>query len=250
MHQSNTDIVSLSNIKSDTIIINQCNFNDYYEEYINRNKIRMFSTTTRGLSCSRNMAIRNSTADICLVADDDEYFLSGYEEKIINSFKRIPQADVIAFKIERLNGNKKKYPNKIKKLTSWDCLKVASVEIAFKREKILEKKIQFDENVGSGVSKAGGEENIFLHNCIKNNLSIYFVPETILQLKPSESQWNENIFSEQYFIDRGRFTKKLIYGKTFATIYAFYFAIMKWHKYKHKTSFIKALNSMLKGIFE
>lgn len=250
MNQTDTNIVSKSNIKSDVVIINQCYNNGYYEDNLDGKRVRMFSTTDRGLSRSRNLALKNAIGDICLVTDDDEFFLPGYEEKIINAFLNIPTADVIAFQIDRLNGYKKKYPNKIKKLTFWDCLKVASVEIAFRRERILEKQIIFDETIGSGVSTAGGEENVFLHNCLKNNLSIYFVPETIAQLKPSESQWISNLFSEQYFIDRGKFTKKLMYGKTFAIIYALYFALTKWHRYKHKASFLKAFHCMLKGIFE
>lgn len=249
MNQSNLDIVLKSKIESDVVIVNQCNLNNYYEDISSGKKIRMISTTERGLSRSRNLAIKNALGDICLVTDDDESFLPNYEKKIIDAFENIPEADVIVFQVERLDGSVKKYPSKQKKLSFLDCLKVSSIEIAFKRKSIIEKNIIFDETVGSGVTKAGGEENIFLHSCLRNNLSIYFVPETIVQLNNSASQWMNSIYSKEYFIDRGKFTKKLLYGKVFATIYAFYFALFKWKEYKYKTNMFVAIKCMLQGIF-
>ena len=45
------------------------------------------------------MAIANSDADVCLLCDDDEVFVEGYEEKILETFAKLPQADVIIFRM-------------------------------------------------------------------------------------------------------------------------------------------------------
>lgn len=57
MNQSGVTIVKKSNICSDVLIINQCDCNDFIQ-IENEAIIRMISTTERGLSRSRNMAIK------------------------------------------------------------------------------------------------------------------------------------------------------------------------------------------------
>jgi len=253
MHQKNTDIIQKSNIQSDVVIVNQCDINKTenitFQNHQNKEcKARIIHTTERGLSKSRNLAIANACGDICIICDDDENFSLNYPETIIQAFQNIPQADIIVFQVDRKPI--KHYPSHIKKLNSFNCLKVSSYEIAFKLSKIKEKRIRFDEKVGSGVSKAGGEENIFLHDCLKNKLSIYFAPITLAQLLPGGSQWKSALFSKEYFIDRGKFTQKLIGGKIFAILYACYFSLFKYSKFKHKTNILNALKYMLYGIFK
>ena len=71
MHQENFDIAYRSKVDSDLLIINQCDKDDYTEIEVNGHIWRMISTTERGLSKSRNMALKNAKGDICLLADDD-----------------------------------------------------------------------------------------------------------------------------------------------------------------------------------
>lgn len=253
MHQKDASIIKASNIQTQIVVINQCNIDKIeHDTFINNNgdtcESTLIHTTQRGLSKSRNLAIMYATGDICVICDDDEEFVPNYQNIILDAFKKYPKADIIAFQVER--KPLKKYPKKAKQLGALDCLKVSSVEIAFKLSKIKENNIHFDEQIGSGVSKAGGEENIFLHDCIRNNLSVYFIPITIAQLLPSESQWNANKFTKEYFIDRGKFTCKLIGGKIFAILYALYFGIFKYPIYKNKTTMKDAIFYMLYGIFK
>ena len=102
MHQVDDTLVQRSHIYGDAVVINQCD-TDAYAQYPTRDGLaRMFSTTQRGLTKSRNMAIRNSDADICLLSDDDEVFAPGYVKKIVEAYESLPQADVIIFKIDRV----------------------------------------------------------------------------------------------------------------------------------------------------
>ena len=77
MHQKDASIIQRTNIQSDVLIVNQCNENRE-ERFDFKNKkgelciARMIYTAERGLSRSRNMALRNAKGDICLICDDDE----------------------------------------------------------------------------------------------------------------------------------------------------------------------------------
>lgn len=251
MHQKDTSIIYKSNIQSNVVVINQCNENSEISEFFKNKKnescqILMINTKERGLSNSRNLAIKNATGDICIICDDDEKFSNTYVEDIVKAFQSHKDADVIAFKLIR---PQKKYREKGKKLSPLDCLKVSSVEIAFKLKRIKEKNILFDPQIGSGISKAGGEENVFLHECLKKGLKIYYHPIIIAELLDAESQWLASKYSKDYFIDRGKFTRKLIGGKIFSIIYAVYFTIAKIKEYRSKNHPIKAFAYMLKGIF-
>lgn len=250
MHQEGFDIIEKSNIHTDALIINQCNHNSFDTTKKGNHTIRMISTTDRGLSKSRNLAIEQATGDIGIICDDDEVFIEGYEEKIISAFQNYSKADIIIFSVIRKNGNRKTYPTKVKRLNPLACLNVTSFEIAFRIQKIKKNKIRFNEQIGSGVSNAGGEENIFLHDCIRKGLSIFFVPITLATIEPGASQWSNQLFSRNYFIDRGKFTKRLIGGKFFAILYALYFSIAKYNLYKNKMSMLQSLKYMLYGILK
>lgn len=252
MHQKNNDIVKRTNIQSDALIINQTNDNKI-QNYIIDNKynIRIISTTERGLSKSRNMALNKAMGDICLICDDDEILESDYAKIIVEAFERNKDIDVIIFKVKVSEGayHSKKYKNKPYRINYLSALKVASWQIAFRRDVITSKNIKFNESIGSGVSKAGGEEIIFLHDCLRNKIKIQYEPINIGYVLQEESQWASHFFSKEYFYDRGIFTKQLYGGRIFATIYAVYFSIFKYSLYKNKTSYFVALKEMLRGIY-
>lgn len=119
MHQHDHSILVRSNVQSNIVVVNQCDIDKTEEfEFTNKygqNKWCIFiSTTERGLSRSRNMALQNAPNDsICLIADDDETFDDNVENTILDSFERYPMADLIAFSLIRKDlKTKKVYPIK------------------------------------------------------------------------------------------------------------------------------------------
>ena len=76
MHQNDKTIVETSGISSNVLIINQCNHDSIQTWNENHRLVRMISTTERGLSRSRNMAIRFAQSELCLFCDNDEVFFS------------------------------------------------------------------------------------------------------------------------------------------------------------------------------
>jgi len=76
-------------------------------------KIKLINKNEIGLSKSRNLAIHSSTADICLVADDDIVYVKDFDKIILNAFSNNPNADIITFMMKDFDGKLfKQYPKK------------------------------------------------------------------------------------------------------------------------------------------
>lgn len=240
MHQNDAALLKRSNIKGWALVVNQCDF----DRIDTRTFSTIINTTERGLSKSRNMALKNSIGDICLLCDDDEILYDNYETLIRDAYIKFPDADVIAFQIRDAG---KKYPSKNKRLNYFSVLKIASWQITFRKNSIIKNGIWFDETLGSGVSKAGGEEVMFLYDCLKKNLKIFYCPICIGRMIDGESKWFHG-FTEEYFFDRGIFTKKLM-GIFSASIYGLYYLVFKYKLYKNDISISRAAWNLCKGIF-
>ena len=123
MHQQDDTLVHRSRLTGNIVMINQCDREDYAEYSASNGTVRMFSTTQRGLTRSRNMAIHKAQADICLLCDDDEVFVSGYEEAILKAYEENPQADVIIFKMVNRPSS---FDDKVMRLRFPQTMKVSS----------------------------------------------------------------------------------------------------------------------------
>lgn len=250
MHESDLSIVTRSNIESDVLIINQSDLeNDQVYTYENSKgeqfKVRLINTIERGLSKSRNMALNSSTGDICLISDDDQIFVSSYESIILKAFKDNPIADIIAFAVT--TPRKKSFKTKSSRVGYIGALRIGSSQIAFRRKKVIDCEVNFDEKMGSGSGNGGGEETKFLYDCLKQGLKIYYLPVVIASLAQNKSQW-ANGFSKKYFIDKG-WAHKRIKGYLFGLLTILRFVIVKYPLYKHEMNFLNALFYSVKGIF-
>lgn len=243
MHQKDTSLVQRSEISGDVLMINQTDEDAQLQESLNGQRIRMISTVERGLSRSRNMAIRNSDADICLLCDDDEVLQPNYEEIILRAFRELPRADIIAFEL----GNKRtRLKSKVARVQYLDSLKLCSCQLAFRRERIIEKKLQFDPHMGSGSGNGCGEENKFLLDAMKAGLRVYYVPEQIAQLLPQESEWFFG-FDEQFFYQRGGATRYML-GLAPSILYGMYYLVAKRGLYRKSITMKTAACALAKGI--
>ena len=229
MHQTDFGIVEKSNLSNvPTIVVNQCQVDKEQHEQIGP-YLHWIDSPTRGLSISRNLAISNASADVCVVADDDEVFEDSLSDIINRGYALCPQADVLIFTV----GNRPvKFGNKPRKLKKWELLKINSVRTTFRRESILKKQITFDVLLGSGTGNGPGEENKFVLDCYSKGLRIYFVPLKIATVLDTHSNWFHG-YDKQFFYNRGK-TTRYMYGFLFALVYGGYFLIAKYPVY-HKT---------------
>lgn len=190
------------NIRSDVVVVNQCG-TDHIEIFNYKGHcIKWIDSSTKGLSKSRNIALSNASGDIVILTDDDVEYVDDYVNKINTAFSSHPEVDIIAFQVEGKDGKFKDYQNRETCLSYFTSMRVSSVEIAMKRKKILENNIWFNESFGSGAKYQMGEENIFLFNCLKNKLKLFYVPIVIANLWLGDSTWFKG-FNSKYFIDRG-----------------------------------------------
>lgn len=244
MNKNNIDELELEkkNIKN-CIIVNQTSIQKKAEE---KEGYYMVSYNEKGLSKSRNRLIENLTdnTDIAVITDDDVSFIKDYDKTVEKAYKEINDADIIVFKSLDENGKpRKKYLNKNKKLKKLELLSVCSIEITFKVSSI-KNKIKFNEKFGLASIYKSGEENVFLEECRKRGLNIYFYNEFI-NVHAAEStgmsKWNE-----KDIYDKGALFKEL-----FPVIsYFMVIPICVLKKNNLEIGLFKAIKTMYKGIAE
>lgn len=245
MHQSDDSLVRASEITSDVVVINQCD-REGYAEYTTQNGLaRMFSTTQRGLTKSRNMAIARSNADVCLLCDDDEVFQPDYRQKILSAYEELPQADVIIFKMVNRQPS---FPDRVMRLRFPKTMKVSSWQISFRKASLTAKGVAFDELLGAGTGNGAEEELKFLWDCQKAGLQIYYVPTPIASVAQTASTWFGG-FTETFFINRGA-TTRYIMGLPLACVYALYYCLRKRSMYRGQITMVNALKATFRGIHE
>lgn len=252
MHQDDTRIIERSNVQSDVVIVNQCD-RDAVEEFDFTNKYgktchaKFISTTERGLSKSRNMAIRNAWGDVCLLCDDDEWLADDVEDKILKAFQENPDASLIAFALDRKDINKS-YPTEKGLLRFKQILKTASLQIAFSREQLLKNNIFFDEKMGSGTGNGGGEENMFIFSVKRKGLKMLYYPDVIATVNPGESQWFHG-YDEKFFINFGWVNRRIL-GSFIAFSYLLYWPFFRRSVYLNSNiSMLQVYKAVFKGYF-
>lgn len=245
MHQSDDALIRKSNISGDLIVINQCDRDGLTEYKTENGTAKVIFTTDRGLTKSRNMAIEHSSADICMLCDDDEVFTDDYSEKIIGAYKKLPDADVVIFKMVNRAPS---FEDKIMRLRFHHLFKVASWQISFRRQSLFDSGVRFDELLGAGTENGAEEELKFLLDCRRAGLKIYYVPAEIASVAQNESTWFDG-FTEQFFVNRGA-TTRYILGFCLASLYAVYYVLRKKSEYHPYITSWGALKATFRGILE
>lgn len=235
------ELVKAMNIKKNLII------NQVKEKTLNNVEIgsnRLYSFQEKGLSKSRNKAIEHSDAEICVIADDDIRYENNYDTIIEQGYKKYPDADIIAFHVENVDKKKERAKRKEGKQNFFTIMKIQSVQTTFKRESIRNKGIRFDENLGAGTELYSGEENVFLSECIKKGLKIYYIPKKIATIVNNDSSWLDG-YNKQYFQSKGATFYRI--SPILRPVLIVQFAIRKYKKYKKEVSVFKAIKYMVEG---
>lgn len=160
-------------------------------------KIRVINSYEKGLSRSRNLAISNAKGCICLFADDDVKYVSGFKGIILNAFKKNDEADMVTFQLINSKGKLfRNYPNIIKH-NKRTVSTVNSVVIAFKRNRIIEKSALFNVHFGIGTTFGTGGEYVFLRSALRNGVKIFYEPRILLEhpdFSSGQAVTDDNIF--------------------------------------------------------
>lgn len=237
------DFYQKRNIKDKTLIVNQ---NKDIECIVSHNDNRIIFSKTKGLSKSRNIAIENSNADICLISDDDIIFGDDLEEKILYYYDKFPEADIITFLITMgdEDTNLKQF-KKVFRHNKRSILSVGSNQITFRLNSIRKNKILFDESFGLGSKMFNsGEETMFLLKCLRSGLKIYNIPVIISNHSTLES--SNSIWTKSLIETKGAFFK--CYSKNFWWMYMIYLYVVKKNILDEHINFVEYFHVWKNGV--
>ena len=209
---------------------------------LNRDDVQIVWLEGKGLSRNRNNAIKYSTSDICMIADDDvEFDIKGIET-ICRYYENHPNVDLVTYKYTSNNG-KKNYP-----VFSFDLRKsprgynVSSIEISFRRDKV-QGKISFNELMGLGSPYSGaGEDNLFILDCLNAGLKCHYIPVNVV-FHSDESTGRSQGGETRVVFSRGVLTRAIHpYSYPFC-----YLWLARSIKINHHVGFWKTLVTLFKG---
>lgn len=228
---------------SDHLIINQL-LNIKKSAY---NKDNLFCYKEKGLSKSRNRALEHCTSDIALISDDDLEYVDNMEEIILSAFIENPDADIITFQVKTPENHLFKDNYKVKPFyhNQKTIMRVSSVEIAFRIDKIKNNHIKFNEDFGLGANYPTGEEAVFLNDALKKGLRILYIPIPIV-IHPKESSGGMFKNNPQLLKAKGAMIFR-IFGFS-GYFVSFLFALIKYKMSNY--SLLEFYILMLKGIKE
>lgn len=239
------ELVQRMNIQSDVIVANQTSHLSYEKKYIENHRYLQINTPEKGVGRNRNVALDRAYGDICILADDDQVFVDGYKEKIINLYKKYPKADVILFNVT-IKGKKTYQIPKPYRVNYTNYMRFGAVRMSFRRKSVTKNNINFNLHFGGGTEHSAGEDVLFLHDCLKKKLKVVAVNVTLAQLEDNRpSTWFRG-YNEKFFIDRG--TLYATISPRFCRLYALSSMIRHRKIYKNEISSFMALKAMQKGI--
>lgn len=231
------------NVHCNCLVINQCDEEMFYEEFIdNTFYMRLFCTRERGLSKSRNMAIKYAKAEIVCIADDDLYYYDEFDKVVLKYYENNKDADIVLFNVDDYS---KTFSTTNHNVNFFELLSFISIQCSFKLESIKSKNICFNELFGSGSRIfSSGEENILLTTCYKNRLKMKYCSDKILKLEESESTWFTSFNDKKFIMDRGA----IFYAIDKILYYPFtlYFAV-KYHRKLKPYNFFQSIKIMRLG---
>lgn len=194
MHQTDASKFRLMNLQTDAVIANQTDRNEIMEETVDSHNVRLVSTTTRGVSRNRNIALAHlaQDADVAVFSDDDLVFDADYADKIVREFDRHPEADAIKFNLHDLSETRKismKRIEKFEKATRRNMSSGGVWGVAIKSNILKKYNLHFHENFGPGTENICGEDTIFLMEMIDKKVRFYRSPVDIAGIDQTESCW-------------------------------------------------------------
>jgi len=247
MNQSIEQIAEQMNLGSDAVIINQCERLHQEEMDYKGHRIRFYSFSDRGVGRSRNEAIMRADRDICLFSDEDIVYEEGYEQAIVEEFRRNPKADMILFNIEVEEARRTYHITERKKVHWYNCGRYGAVSFAVRRESLLASGVTFSLLFGGGAKYSNGEDSLFLKEFMDKGYRVYTAPVTIGREFSGESTWFAG-YNEKFFHDRG-VLYHFLYGKA-AALMAMRFLLAHKSKLCEAVTLKQAYVWMREGITE
>ncbi|MFD1093968.1 glycosyltransferase family A protein [Providencia vermicola] len=241
----------LPNSSVNIIIVHQMNINSNYDYIIKqlletRNDIKYYKSLTKGVTKSRNIALKNATGDIVLFCDDDVTYKKDIQEIIIEQYRKTPDIGFITFaysnQLDMQNAAKKFHSSSFKHNLK-TILRVGTIEVTVRREPIIKNNVCFPEDMGAGTTYFLCDEPVFLSKLLKNSINGIYKP-LIIGYHPAESSGQtfsrKEAFASRYLC----FTR--IFGLFFGFGLYYLYLVKNLNKFKTINNFNDALFIMFK----
>ena len=170
----------------DIIIVNQTTL-EKLQLNSNVESVKVINSYDRGLSKSRNLALKHATSNWCLIADDDLVYYSEFEKTITDGIEEYNSSGVIVFKsMANEETPRRLFPkNSKKQLSTFEQFNVASFEMLLSRSSA--NSILFNESFGLGSDEfLFGEETVLMCDYVKKHRNISYYNKPIV-FHPNES---------------------------------------------------------------
>ncbi len=208
-------------------------------------RVRVLRQSGKGVGRSRNAALANAQADICLFGDEDIVYDDGYEEKVLRAFIRHPEASVITFNV-RVDERRRTYWNEKPHRIRWyNYGRYPAYAIAVRRRDIQKNNICYSKLFGGGARYSNGEDSLFLHDCLKAGLVLFAETSVLGEETYRESTWFKG-YTDKFFYDRG-VLYHFLYGKA-AAVFGLRFLLSNRKTMLKEHSLSQAYALLRKGI--
>ena len=220
-----------------------CHFSEFSILIVNQTKennllvsdfpsVRVINSFEKGLSKSRNLALKKAIGKIVLIADDDVVYKKDFDAMLVQAYNQYKNKTAITFCIEKPNGLpfKKYIPNAKINLDKMELFNVLSIEISLNKPILDKLGVVFDENFGLGGLFEMGEEAIFLTDIKNQNQQIAFVPN-VIATHPEISSNEKLDFMQRYYI-QGAFLTRVLKANYFVDLATKLFFDLKQKKLK------------------
>ena len=189
-------------IRTDAIVVNQCNRYGYEEITEHGRRLQVFSMPERGVGLSRNTALLHASADVCVFSDEDIVLADGYEAQIRKAYEELPDADMILVNVKVAPARKTYWNENIHRITYRNYGRYPAYSITAKHDALLRANVHYSLLFGGGARYSNGEDSLFLRDCLRAGLKIYAHTICIGEETERESTWFSG-YHEKFFRDRG-----------------------------------------------
>ena len=195
-------LIKQMHIRTDAVIVNQCDRYGYGEIMDSGYKVQIFSMRERGVGLSRNTALLHAGGDVCVFSDEDIVLSEDYEEQIRKAYEELPDADMILVNVKVAPSRRTYWNEDIHRVNYRNYGRYPAYSITARRDALLRANVHYSLLFGGGAKYSNGEDSLFLKECLKAGLRIYSHTICIGEEVERESTWFSG-YHEKFFRDRG-----------------------------------------------
>ena len=152
-----------------------------------RDDVREIRLDSRGVTRSRNEAIRQATGEVLVFGEENVEWIRDGLDEVVELFADNPRLAVFLGRAEDETGElRKRYPAFREPATVLNSARVGTIELAVRPAALIKAGVLFDENFGAGTENFLGDEYILVADANRAGLKCEYFPVTISR-HPRES---------------------------------------------------------------